>query len=56
MSQTDPTPDRSDALKAKGSEEVIPAPRLPCGLPKPVLYRPKIGLIGCGGITPSHLR
>jgi predicted dehydrogenase len=56
MSQSDPAPDRSDALKAKGSEAIIPAPQLPCGLPKPVHYRPKIGLIGCGGITPSHLR
>ncbi len=32
------------------------APRLPYQPPSPKRYRPKIGLIGCGGISPSHLR
>jgi predicted dehydrogenase len=56
MSQPEPTPDRSDALKARGSEAIIDAPDLPCGLPRPVHYQPKIGMIGCGGISPTHLR
>lgn len=32
-----------------------PAPRLPYRPRKPKRYRPRIGLIGCGGITKSHL-
>lgn len=31
------------------------APELPYGPPMPKSYRPKIGLVGCGGITESHL-
>ncbi len=49
-------PDHSDALKSKGNETLIAAPDLPCGLPRPVHYRPRIGMIGCGGISPTHLR
>lgn len=33
----------------------LPAPELPCQLPTPAHYRPRIGLIGCGGITTHHL-
>src|ERR1019366_5902829 len=31
------------------------APKLPYQPARPKLYRPRIGLIGCGGITKSHL-
>ncbi len=34
----------------------IEAPRLPYRPADPKAYRPKIGLIGCGGITETHLR
>jgi len=34
----------------------IPAPDLPYGPPAPVGPAPKIGLIGCGGITEHHLK
>ena len=34
----------------------IPAPDLPYGLCDPKAYNPPIGLIGCGGISQSHLR
>lgn len=33
----------------------VPAPELPYRPPVPKTYRPKIGLIGCGGITKHHL-
>ncbi len=33
----------------------IPAPELPYQSPAPRQYRPRIGLIGCGGITAHHL-
>ncbi|MFA6242477.1 MAG: Gfo/Idh/MocA family oxidoreductase, partial [Candidatus Hydrogenedentales bacterium] len=35
---------------------VIPAPELPYLPRDPKTYRPNIGLIGCGGIAPYHLR
>lgn len=56
MSQSELPADRSDALKANGSEQELAPPTLDLSLPQPKTYRPKIGLIGCGGITPSHLR
>jgi predicted dehydrogenase len=34
----------------------IEAPVLPCLPPRPKSYRPKIALIGCGGISEYHLR
>jgi predicted dehydrogenase len=34
----------------------VPAPELPYQPRDPKRYRPAIGLIGCGGITQSHLR
>ncbi len=39
---------------AEGVAE-IPAPELPYQPPAPKQYRPRIGLIGCGGISASHL-
>ena len=54
MSET--IPDHSDVLKAHANETILTAPDLPCALPRPVHYRPKIGMIGCGGICPAHLR
>ena len=35
--------------------ETMPAPDLPYRPPVPKTYRPKIGLIGCGGISKTHL-
>jgi len=40
---------KSNALKK------IAAPRLDYLPPMPKRYRPRIGLIGCGGITQQHL-
>jgi predicted dehydrogenase len=34
----------------------MPAPALAYGPPIPKTYRPKLGLIGCGGITGEHLK
>lgn len=42
------------ALKSVGVAEVT-APSLPYRPPEPKLYRPRIGLIGTGGIAASHL-
>ncbi|MBI5382999.1 MAG: Gfo/Idh/MocA family oxidoreductase [Opitutae bacterium] len=36
--------------------KLIPAPALPYLPPAPKRYRPKLGLIGCGGITENHLK
>ena len=39
------------------SEDVeLPVPKLAYEPPKPKKYNPPIGLIGCGGISASHLR
>ena len=35
---------------------VVTAPVLAYGPPRPRVYRPKIGLVGCGGISEYHLR
>ena len=43
------------ALAGKKQDTVIEAPVLPYQPPMPRAYRPKIGLIGCGGITSYHL-
>lgn len=54
MTQAVPEPDiyalRSAAVRA------IPAPDLPYKPPVPRHYRPRIGLIGAGGIAASHLQ
>lgn len=43
------------SLEATQAEREFPAPKLACQPPQPKHYRPRIGLIGCGGITKSHL-
>ncbi|MER3479309.1 MAG: gfo/Idh/MocA family oxidoreductase [Meiothermus sp.] len=49
-------PTRSDyALKTEATLTVA-APDLPYRPPRPQHYRPKIGLVGCGGISPFHLQ
>lgn len=53
---SEPEPDRRDALKPEGNQTPVAAPDLPCALPRPAHYRPKIGMIGCGGISATHLR
>jgi predicted dehydrogenase len=47
---------RNYDLAARTVGRSFPAPKLPYEPPKPRRYRPRIGLIGCGGITASHLR
>jgi predicted dehydrogenase len=46
---------RNYSLAASMGERVFVAPRLPYQPPQPRSYRPRIGLIGCGGIAESHL-
>ncbi len=46
--------DDARALKARIAGD-IPAPKLPYQPPVPKSYRPRIGLIGCGGIAATHL-
>jgi predicted dehydrogenase len=46
--------DNYDLKAADGN--IVSAPDLPYAPPAPVSYRPKIGLIGCGGITEHHLK
>jgi predicted dehydrogenase len=43
------------ALDPQRQERQIDAPSLPYQPPMPVWYRPKIGVVGCGGIAPTHL-
>ncbi|MDP3072567.1 MAG: Gfo/Idh/MocA family oxidoreductase [Opitutaceae bacterium] len=43
-------------LSAAGAGGTIVAPVLPSLPPRPHSYRPKIALIGCGGISEYHLR
>ena len=43
------------SLSKKTPETIIPAPDLPYQPRDPKTYSPKIGLIGCGGITEAHL-
>src|SRR5438445_9977881 len=47
---------RNYDLKGRDSGGVVTAPELPYLPRDPKRYRPGIGLIGCGGITESHLR
>lgn len=46
---------RNYSLSARPPLREFAAPNLPYEPPRPKTYRPKIGLIGCGGITASHL-
>ncbi len=48
--------DDSYGLAPESSRSEIQAPLLPYAPADPVLYRPRIGLIGCGGISIQHLR
>lgn len=43
-------------IAAEPEERFFPAPDLPYAPPRPKRHRPKIALIGCGGIAPYHLR
>jgi predicted dehydrogenase len=43
-------------LPSGSSKKEVPAPELPYRPADPKSYRPKIALIGCGGITVQHLR
>lgn len=47
--------DSEYGLGARSAGKRIEAPKLPYKPRDPVHYRPKIGLIGCGGITVHHL-
>jgi predicted dehydrogenase len=44
------------SLKGKSEGGAVAAPDLPYRPRDPKHYRPKIGLIGCGGISASHLK
>ena len=48
--------DESYGLPPGSSRTEIKAPELPYAPADPRSYRPRIGLIGCGGITIQHLR
>jgi predicted dehydrogenase len=48
--------DDSYGLSAGSSRAEVPAPALPYAPADPLHYRPKIGLVGCGGISVQHLR
>lgn len=43
------------ALETAAPETATPAPDLPYRPPRPRRYQPRIGLIGCGGISAHHL-
>ena len=47
--------DKNYALKSEDSQQELPAPELPFR-PQFPANPPKIGLIGCGGITEQHLQ
>ena len=46
---------RNYALAARSRDREFPAPRLDYQPKSPKRYRPRIGLIGCGGISKAHL-
>ena len=48
--------DDSYGLSAGSSRKEVTAPALPYAPADPRGYRPKIGLVGCGGISVQHLR
>src|SRR5688572_13121664 len=43
-------------LSSRPASHAVAAPELPYLPPRPRHYRPKIALIGCGGISEYHLR
>ena len=49
-------PKKAAKRKANPAAKKIAAPKLPYQPQKPAKYRPRIGLIACGGITMTHLR
>jgi predicted dehydrogenase len=53
-----PAPDPSSGYGKSGTDaaKAVAAPALSYLPPRPRAYRPKIGLIGCGGIAEYHLR
>ena len=53
---SDTSPGSGYGLSSAGHAEVIAAPVLPYLPPRPQRYRPRIGVIGCGGIAEYHLR
>lgn len=58
MSEPRPTPPKATtdyALAGEAGPRVLDPPPLPYLPPAPRQYRPRIGLIGCGGITAHHL-
>src|SRR5260370_29586482 len=44
------------ALNGRAAGGTFPAPKLPYQPRDPKSYNPGIGLIGCGGISETHLR
>ncbi len=51
------TPEKRDARELAAADAPLhPAPKLPFRPRKPKRYRPRIGLVGCGGISLFHLR
>jgi predicted dehydrogenase len=48
-------PDDSYGLSTASNRSEIPAPELPWRPIEPARYRPRIGLVGCGGIAVQHL-
>lgn len=55
MAKTASADDYTTATDAAGAAASSAAPELDYRPPRPRRYRPKIGLIGCGGITQHHL-
>jgi len=53
--QTDQTVTSDDYATVAESRPRIDAPALDFRPPRPKTYRPRIGLIGCGGVTAHHL-
>jgi predicted dehydrogenase len=56
MSETPVAPASGYGLSATSSGARRPAPDLPYQPPRPQVYRPTVGLVGCGGISEYHLR
>lgn len=54
-SRDQPADTSNYALAGEATTAELAAPELPYLPPAPRQYRPRLGLIGCGGITASHL-